>query len=829
MTFRANVSQESLFQELHDLKGLVQETLKVANRQEPVPDPFAARQRRNLADLARAAQKFHIAASSTASTLPGANDRYSLASWGGSERGALSDAEVERIEDWKQKLSTVEESAEDSMTEVTGTSGYGDSLTTITSPDLDDSNSNAAKSKEMGVLNEDEDEDDGESDVEFDFLRNFEELAYVSFNEGNYNRAEQLLRMAVERSTGDASGNTDFKKIKFQLALCCCLQEKWDHATGIITALPKTRSQANLPLFYLLQAITLAHLEGERLDEAYSTCKIVLQGKKKIIGRDSNDYNECLSILAMICERRGNDLEADVVRHSIPRGWRSRSPRSPTQYILHHTSLIGAIFPRHNDEQSQVREETGNERQEIPTRGETNEPDPSPMSPDSSKSPDLEVNAPSSGHWTTLIPNVPRDGFHRAEHDERKGTLVEETDTGKEFIGFSVPGINVNLVSDPPPVEPVRRPPPPIPAPVGHTQDHRFSRNPWREHLLSAPKSPPPPRPASPKRHAPSRSADLSGLRSGFGSLGISESDTGLGRSFSQRLGSSQATTVENSGSISRSLSHRHSAASPWGASDIQRPVPNIEVSPPPNQMRTREQEATSPVVTSPTQDYNRPTSHQRLIDQVRQAQERRDGHEDGSFARRQQQRPPLPRDPYIEQIVTSPHATEEPVPAPEEPEEPEELEEEPYSTLEVIDTGYLQDYGPTSPISPIVSPTYASHVRRHNSIADPRMSRRIRLRWTVQKDICNTGGPRPFGLSGPPQFLPLKRVADTEETYVAVTARFRSSASIVLSKGESGVTICQLPVSSCPSNDNAQSCSNRLRSHIKSKARLTTRLRHST
>lgn len=714
------------------------------------------------------------------------------------------------------------------MTEVTGTSGYGDSLTTITSPDLDDSNSNAAKKKEMGVLDEDEDEDDDESDVEYDFLRNYEELAYASFVEGNYEKAERFLRMAVEQSTGDASGGTDFKKIKFKLALCCCLQEKWDHATGIITALPKTRSQANLPLFYLLQAITLAHLQGERLDDAYSTCKVVLQGKKKIIGRDSNDYNECLSILATICERRGSDLEAEAVRHSIPRGWRSRSPRSPTQYILHHTTLIKAIFPQHNDEQRQTHEETRDQRQEIPTSQETNEPDPSPMSPDSSKSPDLEVNASTSGHWTTLIPNVPRDGFHRAERDERKGTLVEETDTGKEFIGFSVPGINVNLASESQPVEPVRRPPPPIPALVSQTQDDRYSRNPWREHLLSAPKSPPPPRPASPKRHAPSRSADLSGLRSGFGSLGISESDTGLGRSFSQRLRSSQAPTLESSSSISRSLSHRHSVASPWGASDSQRSVPNIEVSPPPNQMRPREQEATSPVVTSPTQDYNRPASHQRLINQVRQAQERRPSHEDNSFARRQQQRPPLPRDAYIEQIVTSPHASEEPVPPIEEPEEPEEPEEEPYSTLEVIDTGYSQDYGPTSPISPIISPTYASHIRRHNSTADPRMSRRIRMRWTVQKDICNTGGPRPFGLSGHPQFLPLKRVADTEETYVAVTARFRSAATIVLSKGEGGVTMCQLPVSSCPSNGSAQSCSNCLRSHIKSIARLRLRLRHS-
>ena len=778
------------------MKGLVQESLKAASRQEVTPDPFSARQTRNLHNLAKAAQKFHVAASSTASTRYGANDRRSLPSnWGGSEIGTLTDAQRERIERWND-LSTVEESTEDSMTEVTGTSGYGDSLTTITSPDLEDSNSNAGKRKEMDVLSEDEEEDDDESDVDFDFLRNFEELAYVSFVSENYAKAEQCLRMAVEKSTGDASGDTDFKKLKLQLALCCCLQEKWDHASGIMAALPKTRSQPNLPIFHLLQAVTLAHLESNRLDDAYSVCKTVLQGKKKILGRDSNDYHECLSIFATICEKKGNELEAEAVRHSIPNGWRSRSVRFPTQYILHHPTLIGLVFPRHNDEPRQGDQTRTNVREQSRNRMETNdpEPEPSPMSPDSSKSPDLAANASSSGHWTTLFPSTPRDGFHRAEHDERKGTLVEETDTGKEFIG-------VNLVSDPPPppIEPVRRAPPPIPG--TQKSEDKFSRNPWREHLVPAPKDPPPARPVSPKRHTPSRSADLSGLRLGFGQLNMETSDQGLGRSFSQRLGSSQPSFAQNTGDLSRSHTYRHSVASPWRSEEQrpegQRSVPNIEVSPPPNQMRRTEQEAMggrSPDVSSPTREANRPFSHQRLIDQVREAQGRRGiNHNNSSEQSQGQQRPPPPRDIHTETVITPPTYVE--------PEQPPEPEEEPYSTLEVSNTGNSQSYDDTSPTSPLISPTYASQIRRHNSTIESRMLRRVRMRWTVQKDICNIGGPRPFGSSGPPQFLPLKRVVNPEATYVAVAARFRAPAAIVMSKGESGVTMCSLPVSHCPSN----------------------------
>lgn len=350
LTFRANVSQESLFKELNDLKALVEESLKAAHRQGENPDPSAASQSENLESLAIAAHQFHTVASSTASSRYGGVERRpSFLNWGGSESGTLTDAQRERIERWND-LAIIEETGEDSMTEGTlPSSGYVDSLTTITSPDIDDAHSHTGKTQALGAVDEQENTDD-ESDFEFDFLKNFEELAYASFLAEDYPKAEQCLRRAVERSTGDASGNTDFRKLKTQLALCCCLQEKWDHAIGIITTLPQTKSMANLPLFHLLQAVTLAHLQGDRLEEAYATCKTVLKGKKKIFGRGSHDYNECLSILATICEKRGEPLEAEAVRHSIPRGWTPTSPRSPKQYILSHSNLVRVVFSKKTEQ-----------------------------------------------------------------------------------------------------------------------------------------------------------------------------------------------------------------------------------------------------------------------------------------------------------------------------------------------------------------------------------------------------------------------------------------------------------------------------------------------
>jgi hypothetical protein len=420
LTFRTHVSQESLFNELRTLKKLVEESLKAATQQqaEANGDPFSARQSRNLESLAKAAQKVHAVASSTASTRYSIQgDRLSVLNWGGSEAGSLTPAQRERIEVWND-LSTVEEGPEDGSTTENSHSIPTDNSTTITVPDMDDVLCDVSKGKgpEVAVEEHATDSDD-ESDVELDFLRNFEELAYSSFLAQDYSKAEQCLRIAIERSTGEASSTADFFSLKAKLALCCCLQEKWDHAAGIVASLPKTRSAANIPTFHLLQAISLAHLQENRFEDAYSVCKTALQGKKRTLGRASADYYGCLTVFAAICDKKGDTLEAEAIRHSIPRDWfppSSVAVLSPKQYILRHESLIDSIFAK----------KPGAEPAWY-NPGSPTSPDPSEI-----------TTGGLSGHWAALGPSVQRDGFQRAEQDKRKGIVVEETDTGKEF--FSV-------------------------------------------------------------------------------------------------------------------------------------------------------------------------------------------------------------------------------------------------------------------------------------------------------------------------------------------------------------------------------------------------------
>jgi hypothetical protein len=387
------------------------------------------RQSRHLQSLAAAAQRFHRVASSTASS------RNSFA-WG-SEAGDLTYAQRERIELWND-LQTVEESPYDESTsDQTPIHLRGPSRAANSSPPeprkVTGASRGIAAVENDGGGGDDDDTDlsDG-SDLESDMLNNFEALASASFSSRDYSKAEQVLRMAVERSMGDRS-DLVVKSLKLKLALCCCLQGKWDHAAGTMSSLPKTRTLADLPIFHLLQAISLGHLEGNRYDFAYDVCKSALSGKKKILGRTSADYYGCLAVFAAICEKRGNALEAEAVRHSIPESWLRQSGLvvlSSTQYLLQHETLVSSIFPG-------------------TTTGGSGPLSTRPRSP---ALPGVVRTGTASGHRPTSPPGIQRDGVQGSQKDEGgEAVVAKATDASEKSLSDSV-------ASPPQPVSPQSMP-----------------------------------------------------------------------------------------------------------------------------------------------------------------------------------------------------------------------------------------------------------------------------------------------------------------------------------------------------------------------------------
>jgi hypothetical protein len=145
--------------------------------------------------------------------------------------GALEEVQEEDILSKDERLST-------------------DPSTAITTPDLDDQIDKSHKARTEARENENEDgdgeSDDDGSDIELDFLRNFDELACSSFLRKDYSKAEQFLRKALERNTGESSNGEHFKLLRIRLAICCCLQERWELAAGALSALSKSRTASNL-------------------------------------------------------------------------------------------------------------------------------------------------------------------------------------------------------------------------------------------------------------------------------------------------------------------------------------------------------------------------------------------------------------------------------------------------------------------------------------------------------------------------------------------------------------------------------------------------------
>ncbi|KAK1973567.1 hypothetical protein LZ30DRAFT_765164 [Colletotrichum cereale] len=754
LNFRTNVSQEAIFQELERLNKLIQKAFQAAERQEAVPDPSSLRQTMNLQSLATAAKRFHTFATTTASTTYGAGDHRPSTIFGGSEVGDLTEVQRAGIEQWRKlnQLSIVDESTEDSMTEVSLSSGHRDTSTIITTPETESFSRGQAKAIEQNGALDDSDDD---SDVELDFLRNSEELAYERFLSEDYTKAEKFLRMAVERLTGDAAGASNFKQLKLQLALCCCLQDKWNHAAGILASLPKTRPADNLPVLGLLQAISIAHLAEGHLDDAYNACKTVLQGKKKVFERDSEEYYGCLWLFASIHDRRGPEhaLEAESVRHSIPRGWTPTIRdilSSPKRFILDQETLVQSIFAGRGGS------------------GQEHQPSPPPVLQQSVENESVcnsgfGTQADFSGHWRTLFPKEPASGFLRAEREEMRGASVEETDTGKEMVVVSGEEVVHHSGSQ------------------SQLNGGSVGFQDWRtqhQHLSPSRQGPQssqviqPLPPVSPKRHAHSRSEDLTAplpMRSASHRLSptpsILENTSGIIRSHSQQ---------------SRPISHLDKVA--------VKSTPDLpssyctEARPDVNQ-RTESAPALHPL--RHTRSVNRPVSHSRLIDEVRQAQAR------STSVRETLQQAAQPTEQLYHQQSYIDSLTQ-----------PESaggiVGDEFYSTLEVVPpiNEIATTATPRSPSS-LFSPASSSHkLRLSMSNASMNSNSSRRTRWTVQKDIGNIGQPRESGEQS--QFLPLPTHSPSSGLgFVGVSFGIGSDSSVAVRTGHEEVIICQMPVSS--------------------------------
>jgi hypothetical protein len=301
---------------------------------------------RNLQNLAKAAQNFHSAASSTASTI---RDGSSVANFNSqpadrpdvamSVMGDLSAFRRERIEMF---IRGEQQSGNSPATRLQShTSILDDPILGSLAPGGPDAT-------QLGDIREDGSEDaidefDIGTELELLFASGHEELALDRMKNKDYEKATSHLKEAIQRQTGCNSEGAEFRKLQILLAICYFFQNRWRLAEPIVARLAASSSGRDLVVCTLLHALSISHLSNFSFEGAVENCKRALHSKRRLLGAASAEYGESMRLLAAIYEMTGDYMRAEVLRRHRP-GENYEHPKSAAEYIAKQARVFQTIL-----------------------------------------------------------------------------------------------------------------------------------------------------------------------------------------------------------------------------------------------------------------------------------------------------------------------------------------------------------------------------------------------------------------------------------------------------------------------------------------------------
>ncbi|CAJ0551398.1 Ff.00g113280.m01.CDS01 [Fusarium sp. VM40] len=278
LLIHSNSSQDSVFRVLSGLKSQVRrvevalQTSSSTDSGDSVAREEDDRMLHNLRQFVQVAESFH----SSASTIVRDGPRSTI--WGGSILGVpLTEAQKSRIEGW------IRPPVHEEPYTPTDSGSQSD------------------------------------TDNEAELARRIEELAVQNDKNGDYARAEQFYRSAIEHCEASSRPPRDLKTMRVRLAYSCMQQEKWTEAEEIIAPIAFEKKTNDLLVYHSMHALAIENLDALKLQEAEKYCKRALWGKRKVLGRDHSSCWESLALLASICMARNMIVEAEAHRSFIPR------------------------------------------------------------------------------------------------------------------------------------------------------------------------------------------------------------------------------------------------------------------------------------------------------------------------------------------------------------------------------------------------------------------------------------------------------------------------------------------------------------------------------
>jgi hypothetical protein len=357
---RGNETQEKILYELEMLKSSIKQTVQAAFRHDDsfshlMGDPSDARVAYNLQNLARAAQNFHSSASSTASTIHGANGTSfwnlqsdaAMSIMGGP---SLTPNKRQQIEGYikQQRRMTQRRKRKSPLQGVSSSAAASVVILPIPEPDPTPANASEDADSIMSEIADDNDEQDEEAEFQSFLLSGLEEVAKDSMLNQDFAKAQSMLEEAIQRRTGSTSEEADFKQLQIQLAICYFCQHKWNLAEPLIDSIAKSKANFDPVVCNLLHALAIANLIAKRFEKAITVCKQALQGKRRL-KRDFGDTsetecNQTLGLLATIHDLHGSRLDAEALRRKLSKGFSYHHPENELEFLVNHPKLCTDVF-----------------------------------------------------------------------------------------------------------------------------------------------------------------------------------------------------------------------------------------------------------------------------------------------------------------------------------------------------------------------------------------------------------------------------------------------------------------------------------------------------
>lgn len=338
LSLRSNSSLDRVHVELDRLKRSIDDSLQAAlppprRSTQRTSDRSEARISRNLRDLAQAATRFHVAATSTAVSI---RAEGSTPAW--TSRQKSTPSVVNSI--YPRSPPVFRPDLEE---DVSAAASIRDSIAVPNPPTQPGECSFVATTQPVdqvpvagGIFGA------SVADIGFQIpvVEVLEEFASESMKHRNFVAAAGFLEKAIaaHRHPQDKLS----RSLRIRLATCQFFLRQWKEAEPLADWLKSCDFPLDMDSCNLMHALAIAQLREYSFARAIETCTMALNAKLKLVNQQDPETLETMGLLATIFDMSGDFIRHEGVRRSIPPSFKYCHPTSELEFIATRTNLLPA-------------------------------------------------------------------------------------------------------------------------------------------------------------------------------------------------------------------------------------------------------------------------------------------------------------------------------------------------------------------------------------------------------------------------------------------------------------------------------------------------------